>query len=151
MTKGIKILIIGLVLFLIASLYFVYYFYSKTKLISNDSRALSEVQVSDVVNKVSKHIILPQDETPTLATVSDPSQLKGQAFFAKAKKGDQVLVYINAKKAILYDPVQDKIIDIAPINVTPQVDTSTLPKESVSEPVVAPKATKSTSTNTKKK
>jgi hypothetical protein len=151
MTKGIKILIIGLVLFLIASLYFVYYFYSKTKLISNDSRALSEVQVSDVVNRVSKHIILPQGETPTLATVSDPSQLQGQAFFAKAKKGDQVLVYINAKKAILYDPVQDKIIDIAPINVTPQVDTSTLPKESVSEPVVVPKATKSTSTNTKKK
>ncbi len=146
MTKGIKFLIFGLVLFLIASLYFVYYFYNKTKLISNDTRALNEVQVSDVVNKVSKHLLLPSDETPTLATVSDPSQLQGQAFFAKAKKGDQVLVYINAKKAILYDPVQDKIIDIAPINVTPQVDTSILPKDSSIKDSSVTKTPKATST-----
>jgi hypothetical protein len=61
-------------------------------------------------------IVLPKNETPTIATVSDPSVLKNQAFFVDAKKGDKVLIYTNAKKAILYDPVIKKIINVAPVN-----------------------------------
>ena len=36
------------------------------------------------------------------------------------QKGDKVLIYSNAKKAYLYDPVSDKIINIAPLNLEPQ-------------------------------
>ena len=55
-------------------------------------------------------------ETPTIATVSDPEALKNQAFFVDAKKGYKVLIYSNAKKAFLYDPSADKIVNIAPLN-----------------------------------
>ena len=62
-------------------------------------------------------MVLPKDETPTLATVSDPEKLKDQRFFVNAVKGDKVLVYSLAKKAILYSPSLDKIIEVAPVNV----------------------------------
>ena len=59
---------------------------------------------------------LPQ-EVPTVATVSDVSKLKNQAFFANAKNGDKVLIYQNAKKAILYRPSSNKIVEFGPINL----------------------------------
>lgn len=70
-----------------------------------------------IINKVSRLIVLPEGETPTIATVADPSKLKGQAFFANAKVGDKVLIYPNSKKAILYDPNQDIIVEVAPVNI----------------------------------
>jgi hypothetical protein len=62
-------------------------------------------------------MVLPENEQPTIATVTDPSKLSGQSFFAHAKVGDRVLLYAAAKKAILYDPNINKIIEVAPINL----------------------------------
>jgi hypothetical protein len=69
----------------------------------------------DVIARVGALIDLPVGETPTIATVSDPSKLAGQAFFAKATKGDIVLIYTKAHEAYLYDPGQNKLIEVAPI------------------------------------
>ncbi|PIR80160.1 MAG: hypothetical protein COU25_01495, partial [Candidatus Levybacteria bacterium CG10_big_fil_rev_8_21_14_0_10_35_13] len=55
---------------------------------------------------------------PTIATITDKSQLSTQPFFNNAVDGDKVLVYANAKKAILYRPSTDKIIEVAPVNIT---------------------------------
>ena len=70
-----------------------------------------------VIAKVSELLVLPSNEQPTLATVSDPELLKNQAFFANAKKGDKVLIYSKSGKAILYDPISNKIVEVAPINL----------------------------------
>lgn len=68
-----------------------------------------------LLEKVGKLIVLPQGEEPTIATVTDVERLKSnQPFFAQAKNGDKVLIYSN--KAILYDPVADKIVEVATIN-----------------------------------
>jgi hypothetical protein len=69
---------------------------------------------SQVVSRVGNMMLLPE-ETPTIATVSDLSKLQGQKFFAHASKGDIVLMYAKAQKAILYSPSQNKIIEVAPI------------------------------------
>ncbi len=83
---------------------------------SSTSSPLSEENQA-LLKAVGRLLILPTDEQPTIATVADLSKLKGQAFFANAKLGDKVLIYTNAKKAILYRPSEDKIIELAPLNI----------------------------------
>lgn len=68
-----------------------------------------------IISEVGKLVVLPADETPTIATVSDLAPLKGQPFFADAEMGDKVLIFQKAKKAILYRPSTKKIIIVAPI------------------------------------
>lgn len=69
----------------------------------------------EVVGAVGKLMLLPQNETPTVAVVSDLGKLQGQPFFANAEQGDVVLMYAQADKAILYSPSLNKIIEVAPI------------------------------------
>lgn len=69
----------------------------------------------DLIAKVSKLVELPSGETPTLAAISDITKFKNQPFFSKAKNGDIVLIFSQAKKAYLYDPDTGKLLDIAPI------------------------------------
>ena len=77
-----------------------------------------EKENKDLIEKIGKLILLPSGEQPTIATVSDKSQLSTQPFFTNALDGDKVLVYANAKKAILYRPSTNKIIEVAPVNIT---------------------------------
>lgn len=93
------------------------YFYRRYHRLSFTSTEASQEEAKKLVAEVGKLIVLPQDETPTVATVSDPEKLKIQAFFTDAKKGDKVLIYTNAKKAILYDPEAKKIVNVAPITI----------------------------------
>lgn len=72
-------------------------------------------QAASVVTAVSKLILLPEGETPTVAEVTDPEALKEQQFFNKAKKGDQVIIFAEAGRAYLYDPVANKVLEVAPV------------------------------------
>jgi hypothetical protein len=90
------------------------YFYKKSTSTKVDQ--ISQAEIKSLVQKVGRLAVVPTDETPTIATVSDPQALKNQTFFIDAKKGDKVLIYSNAKKAFLYDPSADKIVNIAPLN-----------------------------------
>jgi hypothetical protein len=130
--RGQKTLLLVLLLFfgLAAASGAALYFYKKFTKLKQGPGALSRQETEDLVKRVSKLIILPTDEAPTIATVSDPEQLKDQPFFARAKAGDKVLIYTNAKKAILYDPVANKIVEVAPLNlgeVAKQNSTTTRP------------------------
>jgi hypothetical protein len=109
------------------------YFYNQVRILKQNPQTIAQHEASDLVAKVSKLIMLPVGETPTVATVSDPSLLKDQPFFALAKKGDKVLIYAQAKKAILYSVSMDKIIDVAPLNIGAQA--------AVTPPVAAPAIT----------
>lgn len=77
-----------------------------------------------LVEKVGRHIDLPQNEKPNIATVTDKTKLDTQPFFVNAQNGDKLLLYTQAAKAILYRPSTDKIIAAGPYTVhqpTPQV------------------------------
>ena len=100
-----------------------FYFYQKSS--SNsvamvDSKKKEQIAITTpagLIQAVGKLILLPTGEEPTIATVSDPSKLKDQPFFANAKAGDKVLIYQNAKKAYLYSVTENKLIEVAPINL----------------------------------
>jgi hypothetical protein len=88
---------------------------AKAKLVSPQASVAAAKQVSDTLGKVAKLAIVPANETPTVATVANAAKLKGQSFFANAKDGDKVIVYSQAKEAILYRPSTNQIVTIAPV------------------------------------
>lgn len=92
-------------------------FYHKLSSLRNNPQQAVQEQTEKLIKKVSKLINLPTDERPTIATVSDPELLKDQPFFTKAEKGFKVLIYANAGKSILYDPFDNKVVEVASINV----------------------------------
>jgi hypothetical protein len=114
----------------IASLAASAYFYNQyrteqkraAELLGNIPSADPQKEVASLVEKVGKLYQLPTGETPTVATVSDVKKLSGQPFFASAQNGDRVLIYSNAKKAILYRPATNKIIEVGPVNLGPTTD-----------------------------
>src|SRR6185295_10118841 len=110
--------IIGVLLILtLASSAAAVFLYKQNLAMRQNPNKITEGEIEKVVAKVSKLILLPEDEKPTLATVTDPGPLRDQPFFAKAKSGDQVLLYAGARKAILYDPVANKIVEVASLNL----------------------------------
>ena len=70
---------------------------------------------AEMLAKVSKLMELPRGEQATIAVVSDLKPLKNQQFFRRARVGDIVLMYKNSLRAILYDPEENKIVEVAPI------------------------------------
>lgn len=112
-----NIILIVISAFLLASTVFYYTKYKDAQTLLKNPREAVKTEVQDLVTKVGKLIVLPKDEQPTVATVQDIKKLKSQPFFAKAENGDKVLIYIKAKRAILYRPSTNKIIEVAPINV----------------------------------
>jgi len=106
------------VLVVISVLFLAYYFYKqnkRAKLILQDPGQIAKEEIASLVSKVEKLMILPTGETPTFATVTDWEKLKDEIFFKNAKKGDKVLIYTKAKKAILYRPSTNKIMEVSEI------------------------------------
>lgn len=121
------------------------YFYVQYKNVATSKTA--ENEATRIMAVISKTIELPE-EVPTIATIDDKTKLEKSAFFTKAENGDKVLLFTNAKKAFLYRPSTEKIIDVTVINVTDNVEKTTPSsdistpqpepaKENTSEPIVA--------------
>lgn len=106
-----------LLILLVASVGFNYYLYSQSVGVVKNPQEVAQKEAADLVAKVSKLIVLPEGENPTVATVKDPEKLKDQLFFANAKEGSKVLIFTKAKKAVLYDPDANKVIEVAPLNI----------------------------------
>ncbi|MEN9582746.1 MAG: hypothetical protein RL641_700 [Candidatus Parcubacteria bacterium] len=140
-TKSILIVLIVLVIAMAGAAGYFYLQYSKVK---KNPQAVAQAEVDQLVAKVGQLIVLPTDETPTIATVSDPEKLKDQAFFKSAQAGYKVLIYTKAKKAVLYDPITNKIVEVAPLSIGDQSKTSTTPKSTT--PTTTTPATGTTTT-----
>lgn len=110
--KIIKRLVIAATFLIIVICFFVYYLNS----LSNKNPELkAQIEVSELLSRVGKLIVLPENEMPTLATILDENKVKEELFFKNAKNGDKLLAYVKNKKAILYRPSTNKIVEVAPI------------------------------------
>ncbi|MCR4274981.1 MAG: hypothetical protein NUW02_02955 [Candidatus Campbellbacteria bacterium] len=89
------------------------HFYKEWNSLRQNPQTFSEEKTKEVVARVQKLIDVPSGETPVLATVSDTSNLEDQAFFKNAKEGNIVLFYAVARKAYLYDPAENIIVEVA--------------------------------------
>jgi hypothetical protein len=108
----------------------VYGKYERTQqMLANPAQATQE-EIAKLTGFISQFMELPVGETPTLATVSNIEQLKGQPFFANAKNGDKVLIYQKALKAVLYRPSTKKVIEVSvyqPPQILKVTNTSATP------------------------
>jgi len=71
---------------------------------------------SQVIEAVNKLMVLPTDEQPIIKTITTLDGLNYQPFFMNAEVGDQVLVFQKAKRAVLYRPSLNKIIEASRID-----------------------------------
>ena len=121
------LIIIAVVLILLISafggtLYF-YLQYKKAqdnflKLSSNPTEVLN-MENKNMLEKVRSLMVLP-DEDPQIGILTDQflKQNGNQPFFAQAKTGDWLFIFNNAKKAVLYDPIANKIVEVGPVNTS---------------------------------
>lgn len=112
-----KFIIIFLVILLLASFSAVFLLYTKiqnTNAIPDDPKGDSQ----KTIKSVSKIIELPENETPTVATIMSMEELKYQPFFSNAKIGDKVLIYQKSLKVILWRPSTGKIIEVSTLGAS---------------------------------
>jgi len=123
--KAKKWLTLLLVLVFIATVALAVYFFLSWRSAQEKIKALTTAEgqqkmiaeeTQDLVAKLSRHIVLPTGETPTIATITDIDALKKeQPFYEGASNGDKILIYKNAKKGFIYDPVRDLIVNVGPV------------------------------------
>lgn len=105
----------------------------------------SQEKANTILTKVSQLIQLPQNETPSMAVITDASAAKAQQpFVANAVNNDVLIVYPNAGLAILYRPTANKLIAVGPVNQS----TSKAVDQSVKPITTSPAAATSTPSTT---
>lgn len=147
-----QILIVLLTLLLLAAAGAGAYYYNQYNKLNNilkNPNVAVEKQTKQLVDQVGKLIELPTDEQPTVATVTDASKLKDNAFFKNAQNGYKVLIYVKARKAILYDPVKNLIVDVGPVNISQNAQTTPIPTEEAQKVSTTPTSPSLTPTPTK--
>lgn len=127
------IVFLFVLLMTVGSTVYFYTQYQHTKAQLEKTPQGTQEEAKRMVEKIGQLILLPQGEEPTMATVADTEKLTNQPFFTAAQNGDKVLVYAQAKKAILYRPSTHMIVDVASINVSSPSAIS--PPESPPSPV----------------
>lgn len=75
-----------------------------------------DIQTADrqLIAEVSKLTVVPESETPSITTVVDENKVN-QEFLRSAKKGDKVLLYFQAGRAIVYRPSSHQIVNMGPL------------------------------------
>jgi hypothetical protein len=109
--------VLGVIVLLLLAITPSIYFYNQYQQVKKNSPEIAEKDLQTIKAKVAKHIQLPSNEEPVLATVSDTNKLQGQSFFSSSQNGDKVLIFTEARKAYLYRPSADKLIEVATINI----------------------------------
>ena len=90
--------IIAIILFVLAiGLVIGVFLYSRPTNFADKSKPTVQSDTEVLVAQVSKLIVLPVGEDPTVVVVTDITKLQSQAFFANAVNGDKVLIYTKAK------------------------------------------------------
>lgn len=98
------------------------FFYFKWQELKQDGVEMTQEEarkeIGEIVKKIGRLVLLPEGEIPVLVKIEDKDKIsKNQNFFEKTENGDMMLVYKEAKKAYLYRPSEDKLINMAPVDI----------------------------------
>jgi hypothetical protein len=105
--KHLGIILVVLLLLLAAVGTGIYYYWRYEQLVTNP-----QTDAALIAGEANKLVELPKEEQPTVATVTDSTQLASQPFFTAAKNGDEILIYKKAKKIVVYRPSENRVVAI---------------------------------------
>ena len=133
-----KVIWLIVILVVVTAGYYGYKYYQARRMADPVYREAQTAKlIKGVTDRVGKLMVLPKGEVPTVATITDVDKLKAdQPFYNDAQNGDQLLVYASARRAIIYSPGRNIIVNSGPVYVQDS-------QKPASEPVSAD-ATKST-------
>jgi hypothetical protein len=81
---------------------------------ANAGEKLTDAQVQAVISRVSKFMVVPSDEKPSVVVLRGTAELAAQQpFYRDAKDGDVLIVY--SSRAIIYDAKANKLVSVSPI------------------------------------
>jgi hypothetical protein len=98
---------------------FLFWKYASVKT-GGDTQAEAKATSQRIIGQVGQIYLLPGGEEPTVAQVQDKEKLANQDFFKNAQDGDYILIYKNAKLALIYRENVDKLVNVGPINLDDQ-------------------------------
>lgn len=85
-----------------------------SNLSANAGEKLTDSQVQTVIARVSKFMVVPSDEKPSVVVLRNVAELAAQQpFYRDAKDGDVLIVY--SSRAIVYDAKANKLVSVSPI------------------------------------
>ena len=74
----------------------------------------SEIEDSDLINRISRHIKIPNETVTVIGKVNDPEALEGRSdFYSGVKKDYYIVSYPSV--SIMYDAKLDKVIKSTPV------------------------------------
>lgn len=109
------LLIVAAIVFVIvamAAIFFAGQFFASQP----NSETADAAATQRIIGKVENLYMVPSGE-PTVAKVQNKEKLGNQAFFSQAQDGDYMLVYAEAKLALLYREEINKLINVGPITL----------------------------------
>jgi len=123
--KGAPMFLAGLLLGALLVVGFVYYKAPQVFSLRTPEEQ-AHLAVLATVKSVSKLMILPTNEEPTVLDITDPQSLIAQQpFFTGSITGDKLLVYKTSARAIVYSPSRNLIVNVGPVtNDQPAVTQS---------------------------
>jgi hypothetical protein len=81
---------------------------------ANAGEKLTDAQVQTVISRVSKFMVVPSEEKPSVVVLRGTAELAAQqSFYRDAKDGDVLIVY--SSRAIIYDAKANKLVSVSPI------------------------------------
>lgn len=105
-------------LLLAGSVAFGVIYFQKYQQLNSMSAAEFEQRENDrIISKIAKLYTLPAEEQPEIAIVKDKEALRQNPFFEQAENGDFVVIFRDAKLALLYRPGEDRLVKVGPLNV----------------------------------
>ena len=84
------------------------------KLSQTPGAKLTDAQVDSVVARISKFMVVPVDERPSVVVLKDTASLAQQQPFYKDSVDGNILV-VYSTRAIIYDAVSNKLVGVSPI------------------------------------
>lgn len=102
-----------------------FYSYSQAKqklAVLTDPKQANELnakQTEELLAKVSKLVVLPNEKNPVVATINDVETLAAtQDFYKDASNGQKLIIFTLARRAVIYDEAANKLINVGPILYT---------------------------------